>query len=731
MKLRGPLGTLLKYEVLQVLRDRRTVLIAVVAPLILYPLIIVLGRMAEEQADRALESRVYEYAVAGPGSEWGREILRRAANLPPERVPASTGGDTGGQPDVAGGAEERDGDGGNGVGAVGPGGLLEDVDGEAPGPGAYRLEERAVPAPDSALQAGEVDLVVHVRRNLATDDGSDTLSTPLFTLRYRTGSDFSRAAYRAMDARLRRLRAAEREDLLRSRGFPVDLDRVAAVETRNLATSREQGGAVVGMILTPLMVMLMMGGGALVAADAISGEKERGTLETLLTTAATRGEIVTAKLLSIAALGLVVTVVNLANLLAYVGLGLIEIPEPFALELPPEAVAVLFLLYLPVVFLVASVLLAVSGYARSYKEYQIYAIPLTFLFLLPALAAALPGVDLRSVVAAVPLAGVSVGVREVLVGEYDWAFLALAFASSTGAATWLTRVTAGFLSRERLVTPGDLDMAELAGGEPLFRKRVLRWFGILWVLLLVNSLWLFGDLGIRAQVLVNLVGIFLGGSLVMIHRYDLDVRKALALRAPHPAVWIAVVVGVPAAQLTGIAVSRAAEFFFPVPEEVMEAFGQYLLPEGLPLWQVLFFLCVLPGVCEEIAFRGVLLYGLRKKLRPVRLALTVGLIFGLFHVDLFRILPTAYLGVVLTAVVLLSGSILPAMAWHGLNNAFALVSADQGWSPESAPPSLVWLGAAGLAVSGWILWRTRRPYPDLRGSRGAGDGMGGGADADA
>ncbi|MFW6199951.1 MAG: ABC transporter permease subunit [Gemmatimonadota bacterium] len=716
MKSHGPLRTLLKYELLQVLRDRRTVLIAVVAPLILYPLIIVLGRMAGEQAERALETRVYEYAVTGPGREWGRDVLRRAASPPPEREPGSPGVEAG----ARGGEDpERRSDGNSGR-TIGAGDLLDGVDAVSQGPGSYRLEESALPAPDSALRAGEVDLVVHVRRPAesrdAADDRRDTLTTPVFTLRYRTGSDFSVAAYRAMDSRLRSLRAEEREELLRNRGFPVDVERVAVVESRNLATSREQGGAVVGTILTALIVMLMMGGGALVAADAISGEKERGTLETLLTTAATRGEIVTAKLLSIAALGLVVTVVNLANLLAYVGLGLIEIPEPFALELPLGALGVLFLLFLPVVFLVASVLLAVSGYARTYKEYQIYAIPLTFLFLIPALAAGLPGVDLRSVVAAVPLAGISVAVREVLVGEYDWAFLGLAFASTTGAATWATRVTAGFLSRERLVTPGDLDRAELMGGEPLFRRRVLRWFGILWVLLLVSSLWLLGDLGIRAQVLVNLVGIFLGGSLLMIRRYGLDVRKALALRVPHPAVWIAVLVGVPAAQLTGIAVSRAAEFFFPVPQEVTEAFGQYLLPEGVPLWQILIFLCILPGVCEEIAFRGVLLYGLRKKLRPVRLALAVGLIFGLFHVDLFRILPTAYLGVVLTAVVLLSGSIFPAMAWHGLNNAVALVSADQGWALESVPPSLVWVGAAGLAVSGWIFWRTRRPYPDLRGS---------------
>lgn len=672
MKSHGPLGTLLRYELLQVIRDRRTVLIAVVAPLVLYPLLIFLGQMSEEQRTEALETRVYDYAVTGPAADGGREVVRRAAILPPD-------------PDS--------------------------------GAAAYRFEERSFANPDSALRGGGLDLVVRVTTGTeaAGAPGGEDREIPRFTLRYRADSDFSRAAYQTMNDRLGRLRAREREDLLRSRGFPVDLDRVAQVREQNVATSREEGGALLGTILTPLMVMLMLGGGALVAADAIAGEKERGTLETLLTTAATRGEIVSAKLLSIVVLGLVVTVVNLANLLAYLVLGLIEIPERFAVTVPPEALLALLILYLPVIFLVAAVLLLVSGYARTYKEYQIYAIPLTFVFLIPAMAAALPGIDLRSVVAAVPLAGVSVGVREILSGEYDWAFLVLAFATTAGAAGWATRITTGFLSRERLLTPGDLDRADLVGGEVLFRRHVLRWFGVLWVVLLVTSLWLQGDLGLRGQVAVNLVGIFLGGSVLMIRWYDLDVREALALRMPHPAVWIAVLVGVPAAQLTGIAVSRLAEFLFPVPDEVLEAFGQYLVPEGMPLWQILFFLCLLPGICEEIAFRGVLLHGLRKKLAPVRLALAVGLVFGLFHVDLFRIFPTAYLGVILTAVVLLSGSILPAMAWHALNNALALVSAEQGLALESVSPSLIWLGGAGLAVAGWILWRTRRPYPGLRG----------------
>jgi len=675
---RGPLRTLVRYELLQVLRDRRTLLIAVVAPLVLFPLLILLSRWAEGREEEALATATYEYAVSGPASETGRRLVREALRLPADS-------------------------------------------GEAQ----FDFIEARVPDPESALRSGELDLLVRAltpegfrawrdsagtAADTASGNGSDV---PGLILAFRSSSDLSRSARARMADRLRRVRDRERDRAFREAGFPASPGDLLPLESSNLASPEEEGGALLALILTPLLVMLMIGGGTVVAADAISGEKERGTLETLLTSAATRNDIVRAKLLSITAVGLAVTGVNALNLFAYLVVGVIDLPGNFAVALPPATVGLLALFFVPVALLVAGALLLVSGYAGSYKEYQIYALPLTLVFVLPAGAAALPGIDLRSAVAAVPLAGISVAVREVLTGEYDWPFLALAFASTSAAAAGAARVTTGFLSTERLISSARLDRADLEGGAALFPRHVLRWFGGFWVVFLLVSLWFGPELGIRGQVAVNLLGIFLGGSLFLILRYRLPVREALALRAPHPAVWLAVLVGVPSAYLTGLGVAWAADLLFPVPEEVLEAFGRMLMPEEMPWWQMLLFLSVLPGICEEVAFRGVLLYGLRRRLGPVALALAVGLIFGLFHVDLFRIVPTAYLGVVLTASVLLSGSILPAVAWHALNNAMALTVGRAEVPLDRAPPSLMALGAAGLAVAFWILWRTRRPYPGL------------------
>jgi sodium transport system permease protein len=553
--------------------------------------------------------------------------------------------------------------------------------------------------PDSALAAGDLDVVVQI------------LSAEQARVR--------RDSLVQVAQRLEALRREREEEAYRAAGLPVDPDVIGEVELNRIASAEQESGAQLALWLTPLVVMLMLSGGSVVAADTISGEKERGTLETLLTTSARRRDIVLAKQLLIITVGIAITVINVADLAIFLGLGLFELPEQFVIRVAPTSIVLLLLLFLPLTVLISSVLLMLSGYTKSYKEYQLYFFPLTIAFILPASAAVLPGLELASVVSVVPVANVSVAVREVLVGEFNWPFLALTVLTTSIVAAWLAGMTERALSTEQLITAAELDEADLRGGPALFPRQVLRWFAVMWAILFLSSAWLAGDLGIRTQVVVNLVGIFLVGSLLMLRRYRLNPREALALRAPRAAVWAAVLIGAPAAFVVGVGLAQLGQLIFPIPERLIEAFGQFLVPEDVPLWQIVLFLAVLPGICEEIAFRGLLLHGLRRRFGPVMLAVVTGAIFGFFHVELFRLIPTAYLGMVLAAVTLLTGSIFPAMLWHALNNSVALVPAALGWwSPDAAIPWWGYLlGVVGLIVSFAILWANRTPYPGLRTSQ--------------
>jgi sodium transport system permease protein len=703
----GILGTLYRYELKMLLRDKRTIFFSVILPLILIPGMIFIMRYSERRAEERRRERTYEYAVVGAPSPEARALLDEALERPPE--------------------DSLD---------VRPLVLADPMD------------------PDSALRAGDLDVVVRLlgprearaRRDSlaaearaeaerrAAESGADTADlpgtvsddlaragpdVPLYLLRFRGNDEESQDGALAIAERLEALRRDRQAVAYRTAGLPVDPDVVGVVELDRIASAERESGAQLALWLTPLVVMLMLSGGSVVAADTISGEKERGTLETLLTTSARRRDIVLAKQLLIITVGIAITVINVADLAIFLGLGLFDLPEQFVISIAPTTIGLLLLLFLPLTVLISSVLLMLSGYTKSYKEYQLYFVPLTIAFLLPASAAVLPGLELASVISVIPMANVSVAVREILVGEHDWPFLALTVLTTSAVALWLARLTERSLSTEQLITAAELDEADLRGGPALFPRRVLRWFAIMWAILFLSSAWLAGDLGIRTQVVVNLVGIFLVGSLLMLRSYRLDPRRALALRAPRAAVWPAVLIGAPAAFIVGIGLAHLGQLLFPVPERLIEAFGQFMVPEDLPLWQIVFFLAVMPGICEEIAFRGLLLHGLRTRFGPIMLVVVTGAIFGFFHVELFRLIPTAYLGMVLAAVTLLTGSIFPAMLWHALNNSAALVPAALGWwAPDAAIPGWGYaVAAAGLVVSFAILWRYRTPYPGMRKSR--------------
>ncbi len=699
---RETVRVLFLHELRMLMRDRRTVIMAVVLPLLIMPIMFYGTKKMNDRREARLHDTTYFYAVTGTEQEAARALVASGRRAAAVEVP------------------------GKGEGSI----------------SSYRFVEKKVADPDAALRAKEIHFYLLALSGteadamppLKTEDGNqesekaskrgregDLAATarrlpgvPLIRIYFQADRDDSQSGHSRMRELLDLARESEREALLLGHGFPLKTGRVIAVESSSLASAGQVSGSWLGRFLTIFVVMFMLTGGSVVAMDIVAGEKERGSLETLLTTAAGRGEIVAAKQLTIISVALVITFIQVVNILVYVSFKAIELPKDFVIEVPPATVATLLVLFVPVAASVAAVLLLLSSYAKSFKEAQLYFFPVYLVSLVPSLAAVLPGISLRSAIVVVPLANISVAVREIMVGKFDWPMIGLAFVAMSGTAAWMVRASARMLSREDLITSSETDAADFAGGPALFPKHVLRWYALLGVIMFGVALNVPQLATFKRQLLFNEVFLFLCGPLLMIRRYRLNIREALAIRRVHPAVWIAIFFAIPSGYLLAVGVFKLANLVLPVPKQVLEQFGRDLLPANIPTWQLYLFLSVIPGICEEIAFRGTLLYGLRRKMRPLALALAVGLIFGLFHVTLFRIVPTAFLGVFLTGIALLTGSIIPCMLMHAGNNAFGLWASQAGFAPEL----LDWwtYAAAGVvfALCFYILFRTRTPYPGLR-----------------
>ena len=690
MKLRlAIVFTIFRTELRMLLRDRRVLLTSLVLPMLITPLLMLGSKTTVQRYEKTLREMTYHYAVTGPKAAAVRELVRAT------RARMDSGSKTNRAQFRF--VEEQSDDAPN---ALAKGSIHFILEGSGPG------GQPAAASTNTPAQAKPGNLAHKKRERSAA--GAWTVKVVCRGDRDDSGSGSSYIS----DA-LQETRRVQRVELLTSRGFPVKPSELAVVDKKDLASKRQVAGLALGRGITLVLMLLILTGGAVVAIDSIAGEKERGTLETLLTTAASRGEILAAKHLGVLAIALLITLVQSANLLVYVGFKLLPLPANLAAAVTPGAVVLLLFMYLPVAALIASVLLLVSGCAHTYKEAQMYFMPVLLLGLVPALVPFLPGISLRSIIVLLPVANIAVAVKDILTGTFDWPMIALAWLVTAAATVWATRAGVRFLLAERLITASERDVVAAKGGLPLFERHVWRWFALLWAVLILVSGYS-EKLDVRFQIVINLVVLFFGAVCLMLRHYHLDPRVALALRAPKPLVWLGVLCAVPGGFIAALGVFQLSNYFLPAPTGIIESFSESALPKNVPFWQLLLCLTVLPGIFEEFTFRGLLLHGLHRRLRPAALVLVVGVVFGIYHVALFRFVPTACLGAMFAAVTLLTGSIYPAMLWHALSNALGLL-AYKLQIPESGLDPVCYLAAGGLlAVAFWIFWRNRTPYPGLK-----------------
>jgi ABC-type Na+ efflux pump permease subunit/membrane protease YdiL (CAAX protease family) len=655
--------TLLGAELKLVFRDRRVLIASILLPVLLSPLLILGSQYSVKKREQALSTMNCFYTVAGERTNELRSVLAR--------VLAAAGTNQG------------------------------------------RLQETNAGDAMKALDAGAVHLVIATSDAVLagwTNSASATNRTSgaafHFRVAFRGDREESTAALDRLQSAVRGYRSQERERQLSERGWTLKVADLAPIEARDLARADQVAGLRFGRFLTLLLAVLLFSGAAVVATDSLAGERERGTLETLLASAVGRVEILMAKQLSILCVAVLVTLIQALNLLVYLHFKILPGSGDLAGVVTPGVILLLFILYLPFAALISSALLLISGRCRTYKEAQMMFLPAMLVGLLPALAPMLPGISLRSVFVLVPMANLAIGVRDVLGGARDWWFLAVAWLVTAGTAAWVVRQGVCLLASDRFVA-GPLNIGSGSkSGRDLLERQVWAWFAALWGLLIIVSGYA-QNLDVRAQILINMLGIFLAGSVAMIWRYRLNVVETLSLRRPHPAVWVGLAAAFPGGLITGVAIQQVANRLLPAPTSYMEAFGEALFGHPIPLWQMVVFVAVFPAVFEEIAFRGVLLHALRRRFHPVMVCVLVGLVFGVFHVALFRLAPTAWLGVLFGAATLLSGSIYPAIIWHFLNNTMGLVAQDQGFTESALGMDVYLPGAAMLGVGFWVFWRCR------------------------
>ncbi|MEP1743603.1 MAG: ABC transporter permease [Kangiellaceae bacterium] len=231
------------------------------------------------------------------------------------------------------------------------------------------------------------------------------------------------------------------------------------------ANKRESLGEKIGGFLPYILILLGLTGAMYPAIDLGVGEKERGTLETLLLTPIPRFQIVFAKFLvifttsflavffSLISFALMITIFGPMMFSAMSAGGneaITSLLNTFA-SISLVDVLLMFLMLVPTAAIFASLLLSVSIYARTFKEAQNYMSPIMMISIFPLILALLPGVKLDWVWASVPLTNVALAIKEIFKGTIDYQMLLVIFGSTSLVAGALLYLCSWWFQREQVL----------------------------------------------------------------------------------------------------------------------------------------------------------------------------------------------------------------------------------------------------------------------------------------
>ncbi len=698
----GLLRRLVRKELNEVLRDRRTILTLVLMPLLLYPLLGVALRTFLLSNLTQPGQTVYLVAVQ-PGDEGGsvREYLRLGQLLLQQRKTPS----------------ERD----DGQTAPAPH--------EQPEP---ELRFEYLEDPEKEVMDGQVDVAIRVRppgpfrlhpdHNLAVD----------WEVLYREDSANALEAMRYVE----KVCAAANARFLSTRLFWLRIrQRDAPVLPRPIALHdpRPHRPALLPGLVPLILILMTITGAVYPAIDVTAGERERGTLEILAAAPVPRLSILFAKYVAVLTVAMLTALVNLGTMsvtLYLTGVG--EVLFGKDVLSPLVFVEVLALLLLFAAFF-SAVLLVLTSFARSFKEAQAYLVPLMLLALMPGILSLVPGVRLQGPLAVAPLINIALLTRDLLEGEANPVLAVVVVAATLLYALAALAVAARVFTAEAVLYSQPGGWADLVRRPHEQHATATPSAALLCVALLFPSAFVTHGLlarweeGSIASLLLclALANVLLFGGFPLVAAWWGRLWLSSAFRLGRPS-WSAC----GASALLGLSlwpwVHEMARLLRNAGVTTLSAKQLEGVQAMLRQWEtlppafVLLVVAVLPAVLEELFFRGYLFGALLSALRPGAAILVSALLFALFHLILAgtlvveRFVPSFLLGLVLGWTCWQTGSVWPGVLLHALHNGSLVLLGyyqprlgELGGVAASEHLPLSWLAAAALGGMVGGLWMGR------------------------
>ncbi len=479
--------------------------------------------------------------------------------------------------------------------------------------------------------------------------------------------------------------------------------KVVELTTDNVASQEQTLGLVLAKILPYLLIMISIGGAAVAAVDLVAGEKERGTMETILVSAVKRNELVLGKFLAVISIAIITVLLNLLSIFfSFRHIISQAAADITMIQIPVGNLLLILVLMFPLIVFFSALLLSLSTYAKNMKEGYSYTQPIMILAMIMSLISALPAIETTFGLALIPVINVSLLIKDIMIGDFMPAFFFITLISNLVLVVIAIFVAIKLFSKESVLfrTQEDSSLITFKKGKwdvlsPGFA--VIFFVTILMLFFYLGISWQSSD--IESGLIKTLLILVMLPTLLVIRLGKLSFKKVLSLNKTKPGNYLAVIVAALPIFIFATLMIQVINLVYPIPEAYLQMMEELTLLDGKTIWFVLFLIALLPGITEELMFRGYF-YQVFKKQGVWIGILVSSLLFAVLHLDIYRLIPVMAIGVWLGYLLYISKSIFVPMVAHILNNSISVLISRYG---ESIP------GVDMIIENGYLKWWTFFP----------------------
>jgi sodium transport system permease protein len=301
------------------------------------------------------------------------------------------------------------------------------------------------------LESGEIYLLMEIPENLNVNENEQNIQ-PII-IQYDSTAQHSQTARRRIADLLEEFKQQIIQTRLEGLGLSIDYIQPVNTQWLDISTDERKTGSILGILLPYIIVILIFIGAMHSAIDITAGEKERGTMATLLVSQLSRMEIVIGKYFT------VITISATSMLLGLLGLSIAFLTPAYILgELSLIKIhfsfytfILFFLILAPLVGLASAVLLLIGIFARNNKEASTYVTPIYMIAIFLGMISLSQGMELAEPMFFIPILNNSFTFRELLMGIIDWGHILPTLLSNVTIAIIALLIAAYLFTRENVL----------------------------------------------------------------------------------------------------------------------------------------------------------------------------------------------------------------------------------------------------------------------------------------